>query len=256
MKVLPALSLAILIATTTACATDRSLSPPVDSELLTVRIKVPEQLKANDLRLIYRSDTCKRIMHNANSVRFDTHDFKGTLQQFVREGDIAEANIPVSGGGKCSWKLSKVMFGVSYRDPAAFGQYFVEGAGGDIEVTVDRHQDYLLRSSGAEVKSLTIGGSYYPIKKEYLRTPKLKRIGITSYDEFSLRFDAPGARSIYFEPVLHSEYVTTILFPKEKNKDSRVIITYPDGSITNDQGEPSFRKLEAIRKKSGGNKLK
>ena len=53
---------------------------------------------------------------------------------------------------------------------------------------------------------------------------------------------------MYFEPILHSDFLVTSVEPKEKKKGNYTRFTYPDGSVVSDgRAEPNFRKLEAIR---------
>ena len=67
-------------------------------------------------------------------------------------------------------------------------------------------------------------------------------------------YEAPRARVIYFEPVLHSDYLSYVVQPRVKKPGNHAIITYPDGSIQADgrRWGPDFRKLQAIRLKAEG----
>ncbi len=57
------------------------------------------------------------------------------------------------------------------------------------------------------------------------------------------------AKSIYFEPVLHSHFILYSVEPKELKEGRYTRFTFPDGSVVAD-GRPNskFLILEAIRK--------
>jgi hypothetical protein len=63
-----------------------------------------------------------------------------------------------------------------------------------------------------------------------------------------LKYRALQARRVYFEPVLHSDFVLYSVQPKEKKEGNHTAFTYPDGSVIADgRWHPNFRKLQAIR---------
>ncbi len=64
-----------------------------------------------------------------------------------------------------------------------------------------------------------------------------------------LGYEALNAKSIYFEPVLHSRFILYSVEPKEKKKGNYTIFTLPDGSVIADgRSDTKFHKLQAIRK--------
>lgn len=48
-------ALFVLFFSLSGCAKDYSLAPPVDSELITVTVKVPKELEAETMNVMYRS---------------------------------------------------------------------------------------------------------------------------------------------------------------------------------------------------------
>jgi hypothetical protein len=61
-------------------------------------------------------------------------------------------------------------------------------------------------------------------------------------------YQALQARQVYFEPILHSDFVVYSAGPKIKKEGNHTVITYPDGSVEPDgRWGPNFRKLQAIR---------
>lgn len=121
------------------CATDQSLAPPANSEQVTVRITVPPELKAETVKVIYRSTLCTFTDHSAYGDPYQRDGYQHMEIEPVQQGqsDIYEAKLPKDGGGACEWRLSNVTFGVTYREPERFGEHVAFGAGGGIVVIFD-----------------------------------------------------------------------------------------------------------------------
>lgn len=80
---------------------DSSLSPPADSEVVTVTVKVPDQLEAEVMQVMYRSTRCTHTRTTASGKSYQRDGFQSTEIQPVRQGqsDIYEARLPIDGGG-------------------------------------------------------------------------------------------------------------------------------------------------------------
>lgn len=78
--------------------------------------------------------------------------------------------------------------------------------------------------------------------------PYKKTISLVGAGDSYLMYQALQARQVYFEPVLHADFVVYSVGPKVKKKGNFTTITYPDGSVqANERYRPSFQKLQAIR---------
>lgn len=246
------LSVAILalLSSLAGCASDRRLAPPANSEQVTVRIKVPAELKAETMKVIYRSTLCTFTDHSAYGDPYQRDGYQNMDIQPVQQGqsDIYEAKVAKDGGGDCQWKLSNVTFGVTYREPERFGENVVYGAGGGVVVIFD---DNASPRGGANIKvdgDLTIKKSYYPWVEEAFIDGYRKTISLTGGGDIYWMYKAPNAREIYFEPILHSKFIVHSEQPKTHRKGLYSSFSYPDGSIVTDgHSEPDFRRLEAIR---------
>jgi hypothetical protein len=121
------------------CAQDYSLAPPTNSEQVTVRIKVPPELEAEKMEVMYRSATCQRTRRDAYGEPYKVDGFHGIEVQPQQQGqsDIYEAKLARDGGGACQWHLANVTFGVVYRDPTRFGENVTYAAGGGVVVIFD-----------------------------------------------------------------------------------------------------------------------
>ena len=248
-RTLPAAFVALFISLN-GCAKDYSLAPPADSELITVTVKVPEELEAETMQVMYRSTLCTFTDHTASGQPYKRDGYQRTDIQPVRQGqsDLYKARLSIDGGGACQWRLSNVIFGVTYDDPARFGENVMWGAGGGVVVIFD-HNNSPRGGADTEVDGdLTIKKDYYPWIDEEFLGPYKKTVNLAGEGDIYLSYQASQARQVYFEPVLHAYYVIYSAGPKVKKKGNHTTFTYPDGSVVADgRSDPDFRKLQALR---------
>lgn len=232
------------------CTADRSLVPNLAGDQISVTVKVPEELIAKELQVMYRSKLCTFTDHTASGVPYQRDGYKRTDIQPMRRGqtDLYEANLAVDGGGACQWRLSNVTFGVMYKDPTQFGDGVVYGAGGGIVVMFDENNPGRAGVYKKIEGDLILKNDYYPWMHERFIGGYEKSISLTGEGQIYVRYKALQARNVYFEPVLHSGYMARSVGPKVKREGNRTIYFYPDGSSTPEpQFKPNFRKMQAIR---------
>ena len=241
----------ILCTSLSGCAKDYSLAPPANSEQIAVIVKVPDQLAAETMQVMYRSKICTFINRTASGVAYKRDGYRKIDIQPVRRGesDLYEAKLAVDGGGACQWRLSNVTFGVVYEDPTIFGENVTFGAGGGVVVVFDNNNS---PRGGTGIKvdgDLTIKKDYYPWVSESFLVRYTKRISLMGEGDIYLGYQALHAKTVYFEPVLHSGFVIRSVGPKEKKTGNYAAYTLPDGSVIADgRWETKFSKLQAIRK--------
>jgi len=239
------------------CAKDYSLAPPPDSEQIIVTVKVPKELIAETLQVMYRSTLCTFTDHSASGVPYQRDGYQRMDVEAVRQGqsDLYEAKLAKNGGGVCQWQLSNVTFGVTYGDPTRFGENVIGGAGGGVVVVFDRNNS---SRGGTGIKvdgDLIIKKDYYPWVKESFLGGHVKRVSLAGEGNIYLGYQALLARKVYFEPVLHTDFTVYSVEPKEKKKGNHTAFTYPDGTVIADgRSSPDLRKLEAIRLAAGAQK--
>jgi hypothetical protein len=236
------------------CAKDQSLAPPLDGESITVTVKVPKELVAETLQVMYRSTLCTFTDHSAFGEAYQRDGYQRTDLQLVREGqsDRYVAKLPIDGGGACQWRLSNVTFGVAYGDSTRFGEGVSYGAGGGVVVIFDHNNS---PRGGADIKvegDLTIRKDYYPWVKESFLGGYRKRVSLAGEGDIYVMYQALQARQVYFEPVLHSDFLVTSEGTKVHKIGSFIKFSYPDGTTVADgRSQPDFRKLQAIRQAAG-----
>jgi hypothetical protein len=239
-----------LFASLSGCAKDYSLAPPADSEKITVTVKLPKELKTETMWVMYRSTTCKRISYGASGQRTEQDGHHSVYKELERQGlsDLYQVELPKDGGGACRWHLANVTFGVTYGDPTRFGENVTYGAGGGVVVIFDHNNS---PRGGADIEvdgDLMIKKDYYPWVNESFLGGYIKRISLAGEGDIYLMYRALQARQVYFEPVLHSDFLVSSEGTKVHKIGSFISFTYPDGSVVADgRAKPNFRKLEAIR---------
>jgi hypothetical protein len=231
------------------CGQDFSLPPPADSEQITVTVKVPKELRAEAMQVIYRSTRCTFTDYTASGKTYQRDEYHRIDIQPERQGnDLYVAKMAINGGGSCQWRISNVTFGVAYENPEQFGDYVSSGSGGGVVVVFD-HNNSPRGGAGIKVDGdLLIRKDYYPWVKENFIGGYSKRISLAGEGDIYLGYQAMQARKVYFEPIIHSDFVVRSVGPKIKKDGNYTTITYPDGSVETDgRWGPSIRKLQAIR---------
>ena len=248
-----------LLGSISGCAKDYSMAPSPSGEQVKIAIKVPEELEVTPLRVMYRSAICERVTHDGDGrpeklEGYNSIDVKLSPQN---NRGIYEANLFINGGGPCEWRLSNVLFEVSYRVPNRFGENVGSGGGGGVIVIFD-HNDAQRRTSGlvkVNGADLTIIKDYYPWVKDSYSGGYIKRAGLAGEARSYLTYEAREARSVYFEAVLHSDYVVSSTAPKKHKVGEFITFQYPDGTVESDRrSEPNFKKMQQIRLKAEAEK--
>ncbi|MGV6398099.1 hypothetical protein ACTUVN_004608 [Pseudomonas caspiana] len=218
---------------------------------MTVTVKIPDELEAEILEVMYRSPICKRIKYDSSGQPIELEGYHGINVKLQREGltDLYSAQLPMDGGGACKWHLSNIMFGIAHANPTRFGENVTYGAGGGVIVMFDHDRPSL--SSGLPIKvegDVIIKKAYYPwVDEDFLGAYK-KTVSLVGEGSAYLMYQALQARKVYFEPTLHSAFVIYSSGPKVKKDGNYTSYTYPDGTVVADGGwHPSFRKLQVIR---------
>jgi hypothetical protein len=243
----------LLVFSINGCAADRSLSPLPGGEQVSITVRVPQNLEAKPMRVMYRSEKCPIKRSGPGSTSYKEDGYLATTVQLQRQSqsDVYEAKLPVDGGSVCQWRLSNVTFGVSYANTTSFGENVSTGGGGGVIVIFDDHlpqQRSVFEPTVEVYGDLLIGGDYYPWVSEAFLGGYEKLARLVGKGDIYLTYKAKSARKVTFEPNLHADFVVFSVEPKVKQKGSYTQFTYPDGSVVaNGVSKPNFQKLQAIR---------
>ncbi|MGE4335746.1 MAG: hypothetical protein AB7E55_07200 [Pigmentiphaga sp.] len=249
--------LLLLLACLNGCVQDYSLAAPDNSEQVTIRVKVPSDLKARTMQAMYRSTSCQRTRYDAYGKPYKVDGFHGIDVQLQQQGqsDIYEARLARDGGGACRWHLSNITFGVALRNPEQFGNGVTFGGGGGVVVILD-HNDSSM--GGADIRidgDVVVKEELYPWLSESFLGGYKRQVYLSGQSQTFLKYQALNARSLYFEPRFNPRLIVYSTEPKVHRVGVFTKFSYPDGSVVSDGGAyPDFRRLEAIRKAIENNK--
>jgi len=247
------------VSSISGCAKDYSMAPSPVGEQVRLVMKISEELETTSLRVMYRSAICKRVTYDGDGRAATLDDYNSIEVGLSRQknGSLYKADLFINGGGPCEWRLSNVLFEVSYRVPNRFGENVSSGGGGGVIVIFDRNDPQRRTSGVVKVKGtdLVIIKDYYPWVKESYSGGYIKRAGLAGEARSYLTYEARETRKVYFEPVLHSDYVVSSTEPKKHKIGDFIKFHYPDGATQSDgRTVPDFKKLQEIRLKAEAGK--
>ncbi|MDF3931313.1 hypothetical protein P3W75_01670, partial [Pseudomonas citronellolis] len=109
----PSLACLLMLLNLGGCAQNRELAPPPGSEQVHFSIKVPPELAADPMRVMYRSEKCPAKRSGADWTSYEEDGRRAIEVLPERQGssDLYVADLAVDGGGACQWRLSNVTFG-------------------------------------------------------------------------------------------------------------------------------------------------
>ncbi|MCK3860779.1 hypothetical protein E4P00_00225 [Pseudomonas sp. B329] len=141
-------------------------------------------------------------------------------------------------------------FGVTYANTTHFGENVRGGPGGGLIVMFDQRLPQR-RSAFAVTHEVSgdvlIKKDYYPWVNEQFLVRHEKVAWLLSGGEIYSYYRAQNARKVVFEPILHTDYTLYSVGPKVREDGNYTQYTYPDGSVSADDLDPSFKRLQAIR---------
>jgi hypothetical protein len=230
---------------------NQDLSPPPGGETVSVSVKVPKDLVARKMRVMYRSEKCPITRSDGSGGRYEIDGAKAIEVEPQRQGmtDIYEAKLARDGGGLCKWKLSNVTFGVHYGSPDKFGDGAQVGGGGGVIVVFDDNrpqQVSLLHRPEEAFGDLMVENKYYVWIYEQYLVREEKRVLLFDDGRLYRTYKAKNAKSVVFIPSLYSGLIYSFGRKEGKGKGSTRVI-YPDGSeVFGGNTEPNINKLKEI----------
>ena len=210
---------------------NRTLSPPEDTQWVTVGVKIPAELLVLPLKVIYRSEICKRTRHNSSGEAYEVPGYNSMefpLSPKDSTENFFDVKLARQGGGRCQWHLSVADIRLQYKNTVQFGQ--------GTESVLKRIRlafDYLAVNQGGGHQRINSDGliskDYFPYLSEGFIGGYEKNIWI--YDgEMNERYSALNINSIIFYPLLHSDKLVRSIGPKKKEKGVYGTLIYPDGT--------------------------
>lgn len=214
---------------------NRTLSPPEDTQWVTVGVSVPEELMVLPLKVIYRSEICKRTRHNSSGEAYEVPGYNSMefpLSQKDSTKNFYDVKLARQGGGRCQWHLSVADIRLQYKNPLQFGQ-----GTESVESSIRLEFDYLAANQGGGYQRINSDGliskDYFPYLTEDFIGGYEKNIWIYN-GEMDERYSALNINSITFYPLLHSDKLVRSIGLKKKEKGVYGTLIYPDGTTVPD----------------------
>ncbi|AUG08471.1 hypothetical protein [Pseudomonas sp. S09G 359] len=242
----------LLLFSLNGCAQNQTFTPAPDGGQVSITVKVPQNLAAEPMRVMYRSEKCPIKRSGPDWSTYEEDGYLSITVHPLQQGqsDLYEAKLPINGSGTCQWRLSNVTFGVTYASTTHFGENVKAGSGGGVIVMFDQRlpQRRSVFQPTIEVSGdVLIKGDYYPwITEQFIGGHELLA-WIVGEGEMYSYYRALSAKRVTFEPVLHADYVVYSVESKVQKVGNYPLITYPDGSTAATGHKPKFKKLQTIR---------
>lgn len=239
----------LLVLGLTAYDLSKNLNAPSNGESIQISMNIPDGFSAHDVKAVYKSKTCTYSGISMATGAIDSRDgyYHFTVTPTRQTNSTFHtAEVPLSGGWRCNWKLSEIRFGLGYRNPAHFGENTVTGQSTNLVISYDEHNSGY-NGTTAE-GDLVVKKDLYPWIHERFINGHVTSINLFGQYGIHNNYYAPQARNIHFEPVVHSAFIVYSRGHKGKKVGRKPIFIYPDGSMqTESLVEPNFEKLQSIR---------
>jgi hypothetical protein len=230
----------VLLLNGCAQATDRTLSPPSNTDWVNVEIKNPSSYtKPFPLEVLYVSTSCKReLMSMRDGQHYEKmglNPIKIPLQEKNLSG-VWIAKIAKDGGGKCNWKLSEFNLGIEYIDATHLGKGLALGTGVGATIAFDDNATKNGRFDIFKGSELILSPTYYPLidsNKDISVDDTLNLFGKVNFVQKKIVSSAKNLH-IKFEPTLDESKVVRMIAPTEQKVGVYYKIIYPDGTIVSD----------------------
>ncbi|GAC1035228.1 hypothetical protein thsps21_60600 [Pseudomonas sp. No.21] len=238
-----------LLVSQTGCAQlmNQDLSPPSVGETVSVSVKVPKDLVANTMRVMYRSEKCPITRSDGSGGRYKIDGAKAIEVEPQRQGmtDIYEAKLAKDGGGFCEWKLSNVTFGIHFGNTEQFGEKVDFSGGGEVVVIFDNNLPQQQSMYGARDVDgdVLISEDYFPWLSKIFLNGERSVIELYGSQSF-LTFKSLSARKVVFQPRYHADLLVRTIGVKAAGGAPEVV--YPDGSRQLARSRPNINRLKEI----------
>lgn len=223
-----------------AQATDRTLSPPSNSDWVNIEIKNPSAYtKPFPLEVLYVSTTCKReLMSMRDGQHYEKvglNPIKIPLQEKNSSG-VWIAKIAKDGGGKCNWKLSEFNLGIEYIDATHLGKGLVPGTAVGATIAFDGNATKNGLFKVSENSELVLSPAYYPLVQDNKRISENDMLNLFGEKDFMQIKMVSSAKDIQviFKPTLDESKLVKMIAPKDHKAGVFYKIIYPDGTVVSD----------------------
>lgn len=242
------LAVLLSIITLQGCAQNQSFHPPTDGESLHFTATIPQELVSSPIYAVYRSEICRKENRNSNMEVYTVPGYhREQYPLTMNTSNQVEANIPQSGGGKCDWKLSNIVFEVKLKDPTKIDPLISDSLGKEVTFVLDNNAPATF-DGGYEKKSGNLNETLtlFPlITEDFIGGHEMTFWLIAKYE--TMTYQVKNAKNINVNIDYKSDMKTYNIGPKNKNGDSIATFIYPNGEQEKTHWLfPEYKKLVEI----------
>ncbi|WP_371367242.1 hypothetical protein ACA097_26765 [Pseudomonas sp. QL9] len=241
----------LLLVSLGGCAQTRNhdFAPPPGGETVSVTVKVPKDLAADTMRVMYRSEKCPLKRSDGSGERYEidgAHAIE-VVPQRQGQSDLYEARLARDGGGACQWKLSNVTLGVHYENTSQFGRKVEYAGGGEVIIIFDLNMPQQQSMYGVvDIDGdVLVREEYFPWLSEIFLNGHREIIELLGSQKF-LTYRSLSARKVAFEPVFYSNMVVKTIGVKSFGEGEKAENIYPDGTREFANSDPNIERLKEM----------
>lgn len=244
MKISTKYVLPVMVFLLASCNKDEAFAPVVNESSVSLSIKLPLDLEMLPLRIMYRSDICRKKQVDGSGNTYEEAGYKTMNLALKNEGKGSEHKIPIprNGGGDCEWKLSNLTL--------SFQSIPVDGEAQNVPISevviFDNNAPQQLRGSYIDINGdLDLTGDYFPMLTTY-RINGSKKVSSIVKGAPDKMYRMHGGDNIYFHPEFHSNKIIKAVEPKEQKVGVYMSVTYPDGTTESSPYFPNYKRLRSL----------
>ncbi|EJW2021849.1 hypothetical protein NSR52_004531 [Salmonella enterica] len=230
------------------CERDDTLSPPENSEIVSVIVQLPENIQLSPLRVMYRSNTCLQERENGGGEIYKRPGYNSKTMIFTHHENNNAYNlrIPKNGGGKCKWQLSNITFDIKLINN--YGIKLSKNIPVHEIITFDKNSPQESVGIYKDIeRDLYLTNDYFPAITNRHMNDNSKKLSLVR-SEYSIIYRTHGAKKILFMPRVYVDKVIFAEEPIEHKIGKYLKVSYPDGTTVADGNYPDYKKLQSIIK--------
>ena len=229
---------------------NRHLSYPSDTKWVTVEIKNPSPFtKPFPLEVRYISKKClkRRISGFDGSVISEpSYNVVRIPLQKMKNSNVWQGRVAITGGGSCKWTLSAINLGVEYVDVSHIGKDLQPGTAVGATVAFDNDASRNGQFETIRGGIISLSSEYFPMIKTDKMIRQVDSVSLFGKNNFMKKrvVGNIGNMKIQFNPKLDESKLVRMIAPKTNNRGDFYKIIYPDGTMTSDGStHPDVKRL-------------
>ncbi|MEQ4672854.1 hypothetical protein AB7W88_20535 [Providencia vermicola] len=235
------------VITLQGCAQSQSFSPPANGEQLHFTATISSELVSSPIYAVYRSEICRKENRNSNMEVYTVPGYhREQYSLTVKASNQVGANIPMSGGGKCDWKLSNIKFEVKLKDPLKIDPLISKNFGVEATFVLDNNAPATF-DGGYEQKSGDVNETLtlFPLVSQRYPSENTKQIWLISKYK-TMTYKVNNSKKIDINVDYKSD-LKSYWYGIKNEGDSMATLVYPNGKQEKTREIfPDYEKLSEI----------